>query len=53
MPRNQPDESTPPRRTGPRLCAKCGEKEPGPGRILCSECRVRIESWRWGSDVAA
>lgn len=48
MPRSRPEEDTPPvRRSGPRLCASCGEEEPGPGGILCPGCRVRIEAWCW------
>jgi hypothetical protein len=25
------------------ICAKCGKQPPGPGGILCPECRQRIE----------
>jgi hypothetical protein len=25
------------------LCAKCGERPPGPGGILCDECKQAIE----------
>jgi hypothetical protein len=30
-----------------RTCAKCGEQPAGPGRILCPQCKTRMEAERW------
>lgn len=48
MPRSRPEQDTPSiRRTGPRLCSRCGEEPAGPGRVLCGGCKKRIEAWCW------
>lgn len=27
-----------------KVCSKCGQREPGPGGVLCPECKAAIEA---------